>query len=194
MAITFNVLQGESIAPFLNDIARLRIEVFREFPYLYEGNEDYERNYLQKYLECSASVIVLAHDQDTIVGVSSGLPLTAADEAFRAPFRGDEYRPGYYYYFGESVLRQDYRGKGIGHEFFNQRETIARQEGYLRTTFCAVDRPRRHPLRPANYRPLDDFWAKRGYRKQPQMTCRFDWKDIGDKTETSKTLTFWTRP
>ena len=35
---TFKRVTGSDIAPHVEDLARLRIEVFREFPYLYDGD------------------------------------------------------------------------------------------------------------------------------------------------------------
>ena len=68
------------------------------------------------------------------------------------------------FYCGESVLEPAYRGHGIGHRFFDLREAHARALGGFRSiTFCAVVRPPDHPQRPAEYRPLDAFWRKRGY-------------------------------
>jgi hypothetical protein len=32
-------LAGAEVAPYLDDLARMRIEVFREYPYLYDGSE-----------------------------------------------------------------------------------------------------------------------------------------------------------
>ena len=44
-------LSGEGLRARLDDLARLRIEVFRAWPYLYEGTLDYERHYLPRYLK-----------------------------------------------------------------------------------------------------------------------------------------------
>ena len=38
MAAALDVLTGAAIEPALPDIARLRIAVFRDFPYLYDGS------------------------------------------------------------------------------------------------------------------------------------------------------------
>ena len=61
------------------------------------------------------------------------------------------------------------------------------------TAFCAVDRPKDHPLRPKPYRSHDAFWDKRGYRKQPNMKAEYQWKDIDQESETKKQMTFWLR-
>lgn len=42
-------LTGKEIGDALDDLAALRVKVFREWPYLYEGSLDYERNYLRRY-------------------------------------------------------------------------------------------------------------------------------------------------
>ena len=42
MNISVKRFSGTEAQPYLPDLARLRIEVFREFPYLYDGNLDYE--------------------------------------------------------------------------------------------------------------------------------------------------------
>ena len=42
-------LLGESLGAALEDVARLRIAVFRTWPYLYDGDLAYEQEYLQTY-------------------------------------------------------------------------------------------------------------------------------------------------
>ncbi|MEK9766417.1 MAG: GNAT family N-acetyltransferase, partial [Thalassolituus sp.] len=65
--IRITTAHGSDIATFLDDIAALRIQVFREFPYLYEGTAEYEKNYLQTYLDCPDSVAVLAWDDERLI-------------------------------------------------------------------------------------------------------------------------------
>ena len=93
----------------------------------------------------------------------------------------------------ESVLLNTYRGSGIGHRFFDLREKHARALGSSKVAFCAVQRPVDHPLRPTEYRPLDAFWEKRGYRPISNAIAHFSWKDIDVAHETSKPLQFWAR-
>ncbi|WP_394701474.1 GNAT family N-acetyltransferase [uncultured Roseibium sp.] len=83
----------------------------------------------------------------------------------RRPFEEAGLDPAEVFYFAESVLDPDYRGRGIGHRFFDEREAHARSLGCSTAAFCAVIRPDDHPMRPEDYSPLDPFWTKRGYRK-----------------------------
>lgn len=192
MAVTFISLRGSELAPRLDDLGQLRITVFREFPYLYDGTLEYERKYLEAYLRSAASLVVLALDEKRVVGATTCLPLADEGPEFQEPFVRAGYRTDSICYFGESILLPEYRGQGIGRLFFEFRETHARSlPGIEMAAFCAVDRADDHPLRPPSYQLLDDFWLRRGFQKHPELRARFLWKEVGELNETPKTLTFW---
>jgi GNAT superfamily N-acetyltransferase len=186
------VVSGQAITPFIPDLARLRIQVFREFPYLYDGDLDYETHYLEKFSDLPTATLVVARDGARVVGASTAFPLGAAEPEIQAPFLEHDLGPDWYY-FGESVLERAYRGRGLGVQFFQCREARAQELGYTHATFCAVIRAEDHPARPTDYVPLDAFWMRRGYVKRPELACRFSWKDVGEATETVKQMMFWTK-
>lgn len=192
--IIINPVTGSDILPYGHALAELRIAVFREWPYLYEGTLDYEQNYLKHYAECPESVVVLAMEGERVVGASTGLPMSAADHDFQKAFAGSDFAMKDIYYFGESVLLPAYRGRGIGRGFFEAREAQARNVGARYAAFSAVDRAPEDPRRPSDYRALDPFWHKLGYRKYPEIQAKFAWKEIGQATSTCQTLTFWLKP
>jgi GNAT superfamily N-acetyltransferase len=193
MNITILRLSGEDILPYIDDLARLRFTVFREFPYLYDGSEAYERKYLQRYTTSDKTVIVVAIKDSKVIGASTGMPLADENTSVKTPFDINGYPLEDIFYFGESVLLKEYRGHGLGVRFFEEREAHALENGYAVTTFCAVDRPENHPLKPSEYKSLHSFWSKRGYVCLPELQARFTWKDIDEPTESPKTLTFWVK-
>lgn len=193
LIIAIKVVKGEAIRPYITDLARLRVQVFRDFPYLYEGSDAYERDYLKTYLRSDESVMVLALHDDRVVGASSGMPLARETEEVKQPFREKGIALEKVFYFGESVLLKPYRGLGLGKRFFAEREKHALEHGYEITSFCAVQRPEDHPLKPAGYRPLDSFWHKQGYEKQPGMRTVFSWQDVGEEKESTKEMVFWVK-
>jgi len=194
MPVEIHCYSGQEAAPVVPDLARLRIEVFREFPYLYEGTLEHEQSYLRTYLACPASVLVVARDGHDVVGISTGLPLEFASPEFQRPFDLAGIPRAEVFYFGESVLRRAYRGQGLGVRFFAERESFAqRQPGFRWLTFCAVVRPFDHPRRPPDYRPLDDFWRKRGFQPRPEWQTTLSWPEIGDDQETTKPMAFWVK-
>lgn len=194
MSLRFDTLSGDAIAPVLEDVAALRIRVFRDWPYLYDGDLDYERKYLRVFQDNPRALIITALQGETLVGASTGLPLSDADAEFGAAFAGSGHDPAAIFYCAESVLLPECRGQGAGHRFFDLREAHARKLGFAHTAFCAVIRPPDHPARPADYRPLDAFWRRRGYVPLAGVVARFTWRDLGAEEDTAKPLQFWIRP
>lgn len=186
-------LTGAGIETYVSDLAALRIEVFREYPYLYEGTRAYEQRYLRKYASSERSLVVLAREGTRVVGASTAMPLLEHTEPVAPPLIAAGYDPACVYYFGESVLRASYRGRGVGHAFFDAREARARALGFAITCFCAVERPENHPRKPAGYTPHDAFWTKRGYVKRPDIVATFAWRDVGDTHESDKPMVFWVK-
>jgi GNAT superfamily N-acetyltransferase len=183
---------GPALEQFIPELARLRIQVFREFPYLYDGNLDYEKKYLQTYIDCPESVIVIAFDGDKVVGASTAIPMKYETDEMKKPFIENGYDLDEVFYCSESVLDKNYRGLGIGVRFFEEREAHAEHlGGFKYICFCCVERPADHPRRPADYVPLDRFWTKRGYVKHPELHTSYVWKDLDDVDETPKPMTFW---
>lgn len=175
----------------ISEIAALRIIVFKDFPYIYEGSLEYEVKYLGRYLEAPSARFIGAFDGPQLVGVATCLSLAEESLFMRETFVKNGHEPNDIFYFGESVLQPQFRGQGIGHRFFDLREKVARDYGAEKAAFCAVQREPRHPLKPEGYRPLDAFWKSRGYERQENLKTHFEWKDIGEKSETSKPMVFW---
>lgn len=195
MTVSVEVLKGPQIVAVLADLARLRMRVFRDWPYLYDGTEAYEQTYLAKFAEGKGAVCIVARDGDEIVGASTASPMIETDDEFKAPFVAAGYDIAKVFYCGESVLLASHRGHGLGHRFFDEREAHARHlGGFNLATFCRVIRPDDHPLKPASYFALDSFWSKRGYAPAKGLIAHFPWKDVDRPEETQKPLQFWTKP
>lgn len=183
---------GAELKADLPELARLRIEVFREFPYLYLGSADYEERYLQTYMDAPHGLMVLVRDRGRVVGASSALPLIAEPPNLIEPFQAHGYAPERIFYYGESVLLPEYRGRGLGRRFFEEREAHARAIGcYDWACFCAVERPVDHPRRPPDDRPLDALWTRQGFVKHPELRASFSWRDLDETEESPKPMVFW---
>ncbi len=193
MSLDVRPLTGDALDAALDDVARLRIAVFRDFPYLYDGDVAYERRYLQPYRDSADAIVVGAFDGARLVGAATAAPLEDHAGDFAAAFDGTGLALEDIWYCAESVLLPAYRGHGIGHRFFDLREAQGRALGRRHSAFCAVMRPADHPARPDGYRPLDGFWRKRGYAPLEGVVAEFAWKDLGDAEETRKPLQFWMR-
>jgi len=191
VTIELKNITGKDITGYIPELAELRIQIFREFPYLYDGSLTYEKQYLTSYTTSDKTIIVIALHKGRVVGASTGIPLLQQSDNIIRPFGDSGYATEKIFYFGESVLEKQYRGHGIGVRFFEEREKHAHRLGYPLTTFCAVERPADHPMRPPNYISLDEFWNNRGYRIKPDLQTTFRWRDIGESSESEKPMVFW---
>lgn len=192
-ACRIEIATGPEATAHLARIAALRMAVFREWPYLYAGDEAYEREYLAAYAASPRSVFVLALAGDEVVGVATGVPLADEAPAFRAPFEQHGPDPAQVFYFGESVLLPEWRGQGVGHAFFDGREAHARAlGGFAWTAFAAVERSPDDPRRPARPRSHDAFWRGRGYAPRPGLALELEWSEPG-RGPCAHTLQVWLR-
>jgi len=192
--IEVTTVTGEALTPHLAAVARLRVEVFAAWPYLYEGQPGYEERYLRHYAQSPGAAVALALASDEVVGAATCQPAAEASAPVREALRRAGLDPADICYFGESVLRAGLRGQGIGVRFFAAREAHARNLGLHHAAFCAVVRNPHDPRRPAGYTPLDAFWRKRGYTPRPDISCIFHWAEPGEGgRETPHCLSFWMR-
>ena len=192
--LSVQVMRGAGeIAGAIDGLARLRIDVFRAWPYLYDGSLEYERRYLDGFARSEGAVLVAVTDGDAMVGASTGLPLRHEHDDFAAPLRGTALEIDDVFYCAETVLLPAYRGRGLYRRFFTEREDHARAGGFSTAMFCGVVRPPDHPMRPADDRPLDPVWRHFGYAPLADAVARFSWTDLGDDRETAKPMQIWTK-
>jgi GNAT superfamily N-acetyltransferase len=191
--IEVRALRGAALEAALDDVAGLRIAVFRDWPYLYDGTLEYERQYLATYRDSPGALLVGAFDRGRLVGASTSTPMEDHAADFAAPLRVTDVPLDHILYGAESVLLPEYRGQGIGHRFFDLREAHARALGRSHVAFCSVIRGGEDPRRPPNARTNDAFWHGRGYAPLPGVVAEFAWRDLGETAESKKPLQFWMR-
>ncbi len=192
--VNTRALTGQDLERALPALAALRIEVFRAFPYLYAGSPAYEVRYLRDFADAKDSLIVAAEtDAGEIAGCATGSALTGNHAEYSGPLVQAGFPLSSTFYFGESVLLPAFRGQGLGHAFFDAREAHAKARGYKRACFCAVEREKDHPARPADYSPLDGFWTKRGYRKLDGVMTAFAWPVEPGGPHLMHPMSYWMR-
>lgn len=191
--VEVRALRGAELEAALDDLARLRIMVFRDWPYLYDGTLEYERQYMQGYRDNPRALLVAAIAGGRVIGASTSTPMEDHAAEFAAPLAALGIPLESILYGAESVLLPAFRGRGLGHRFFDLREEHARALGRSHVAFCSVVRPDDHPMKPVHYRPNDAFWRGRGYAPLPGVMAEFNWRDLGETAETKKPLQFWMR-
>lgn len=191
MSVSLEVVTGESRLALIDALATLRLSIFRAWPYLYEGDAAYEREYLRTYVENDDALVVVARAGHAIVGASTGIPLAAEPPEVRSAF--DEATVATSFYGGETVLLPEWRGRGLYRQFLSAREEHAARHGFEQLVFCGVVRDASHPLRPPDFVPLDEVWRHLGYAPCPGPQAQMSWRDLGEREESAKTMQFWSK-
>lgn len=185
---------GKEAEAYLAAIADLRMRVFRDYPYLYKGTIENEKDYLSRYFNAPNARIFVLFYGSRITGVATCLPLNEEADNIRKPFEEKGIDVNSYFYFGESLLERIYRGKGFGKLFFQYREEEALKHPQIEyTAFCTVNRPDNHPMKPDTYKSLQGFWTRMGYELKPGLSAVMSWNDVDQEEETEKNLEFWVK-
>ena len=192
--IKITAFTGGGFKPYIPSIAKLRVDVFREFPFLIVSDVESEVRYLKRLALSKDSMAVVVFDGSKIVGATLGFPLEEESKDAKRPFIDLGLSPSAYFFFGESVLLKPYRGRGMGHHFFDLRENHARHlKRFSHACFSNVIRPKDHPLRSDQYLSLENFWQKRGFVQQSNLIYTQEWQDVGSDEPTRKSIVFWTK-
>ena len=187
------LLTGPARTAALREVAALRIEILREYPYLYAGDPEAERKYLLDFAATTSSAIVGAFDGERLVGAATGVSLAFEKAAWKAPFIERRIPADQVFYFGESVLQPSYRGLGVGTRFFELREEEARRQGARLCAFLAVVRPEDDRQRGVDRAGVETYWRALGYAPLPEAIAELEWREVGADHETPHKMQYWTR-
>ncbi len=188
---TEQLLTGAAIADALDDLATLRLDIFPEYPYLYQGKREDELTYLATYAAAPDACVILAGDRLTVIGAATGMPLIHEDAQMLDAFAGTPFPLDEVYYVGELLFRPAYRNCGLGQKLLDRLESHILSLGRYRTLTCAtVERPDDHPLRPRNYIPITRFLARTGFVRLSGATTSFMWREI-DGVKRDHPMQFW---
>lgn len=191
----YEFFYGEEIKKNLAEFAELRMKVFREYPYLYDGEMAYEEEYLKTYLEAKSSLVILVFYEQKCIGATSCVWLKEEVDDLKNPIIKAGLNPDNYLYFGESLVLGEFRKQGLGKKFFELRlehfkKLVSMGYPLKASCFCSVIRDSNHPQRPKNYKALDSFWSQMGFYRS-SIECSFTWKDLGEKKETRKLMSYY---
>jgi len=192
--LQFISLRGSDITAWIPEIARLRMEVFKDFPYYYDGTMDYEVQYLSRYGQSPDAFIFLVRDpkEQVLIGMTSCNRLLHEDDVFKKPLVAFGLNPERTFYFGESILLKEYRRRKLGHLFFEKREEFSRSFNNIETLcFCAIDTSTFPPERNYDQSALYALWDKQQFKKIENLSVMLSWKTHFETIESEKKCDFW---
>lgn len=196
MTFRFLKLHGSEACRYFAPLVELKLATFAKFPYLYKGDIDSERAWLETYLRSDSSIILIVEHDGKIIGASTGIGGQDEDENYRKPFLDRGIDPATIFFYGESMVLPKYRGIGLGKVFYEQREKYARSlPGIKASAMCILQRGSEHPLAPATFdRSRDNYeriWEGRDFAALPNVTAAAEWQDLDTGVPTEKTFQVW---
>ena len=198
MGITVEIYIGQDSTDYIDTISKLRVDVFKEYPYLYEGELCYEKNYMLGYTTDKQAMIAIARVDGKLAGVSTGIPLISNSEIVvdaKKVFLQEKIEIGDYYYYGEVIVLPEYRGRGLTTKLYAAQNELIKSWGFKHVCILTVVREIDHPLKPVDYKSPEKMWEHLGFFRNKLITD-YHWPTIqADKSvkDIKNTLEFWTK-
>ena len=193
MNISELMLKGAGIQGHLEEIARLRLTIFREYPYLYDGKLEYELKYLQHYAGKNEAIAIVTSYENRLAGAVTAIPLQNESKEMIALVAATSYPVERIYYIGELLFYPEYRNKGLGTRLLSRIEQhVLDQQNYDYLICTTVMRPEVHPLIPAGYVPIERFLLRSRFVKLPGVATHISWKET-DGIRRDHEMQFWVK-
>jgi hypothetical protein len=194
--ISYKIIKNKEIESYTKYIASLRLMMFKEFPYLYEGSLEQEEKYLSFYTDFPDGRVVLAKQGGCIAGLLTGMPMISICEHisdFKKTLDEHKRTLNGAYYYGEGLVLPAYRGQGMLTKMFEVLNNEIKIMGYNHAYGITVIRDKNDARRPAHYRDTDTLWDRMGLTKTT-MVYGGKWPTIiktGDTAIEMNYLQIW---
>lgn len=198
MGLSIEILIGKDSNDYIEKISQLRIEAFKEYPYLYQGELAYEKQYVRGYTTDSKAMIAIAKLDGTIAGISSGIPLISESEIVsdaKKIFSAQKINISDYYYYGEIIILPEFRSQGNASKLYSAQDELIKSWGFKYACILTVVREEDHPLKPKDYKSPDKMWEHFGFFRN-NLTTKHHWPTIQSDmsvVDIDNILEFWTK-
>ncbi len=198
--VSYKTLTKEDFSSYFPELARMRLEYFSTFPYLYIGSLEYEHLYLSGYLNHDEGRIIVALEENQVMGMATGFPLhqnmnnpTDITKWFRTSTKINKDKASSYFYLGEVIIKSSMRQNGTAYHLTKFIENDFLNRGYKKSSLITVERPKDHPLAPSRYFPMEYTLKKMKYKDMGiKEAVTYDTRQIdGSVKPDSNMMIFW---
>ena len=194
--VSLKVFKGNEITPYVSDITQLSLQIYREYPYLYEGTEEEYLPFIQRYSESNDGIASILFDDKKLIGVCIGMPLNEMRDNYLGNFSSiTKEELDSLYYLGEFLLLKQYRSQGNGKQMYTSFENeVIKKSLYKTLCFCKIQEFLEHPSQPDNYFSMNNFWKQSEYVAREDLSFNVDWVNVNETTLSPHQLYFWFKP
>lgn len=190
--ITFKTFRGNNSVPYSKDIWNVCLQVYKEYPYLWDASGTDYTYYIESFENSKDSVVVLAFDGKHVVGVATGLRFSDyTAEHYKAPFISCGYSLDSIFYVADLLILKEYRNDSNIAVMYKKLEAIAKKDpSYFYITYNEMEDDYIHQA-PPDYKPLDKLLIKWGFVKQTETRFTTYYENINESEETPHTMVYW---
>ena len=102
-------LDLNEIESYIEELAKMRIEAFCEYPYLYAGSIEYELEYLKSYTTCTDICVQILSDNGQICGMITSMPMEHSWDELCGDLDNLGVDSCKYFYVCELIIQKEYR-------------------------------------------------------------------------------------
>ncbi|MGE0009567.1 MAG: GNAT family N-acetyltransferase [Candidatus Babeliales bacterium] len=195
-AYTIRLVTGKECNALTLFVAQCRVDLFKGYPYLYEGTVEEGVHSMSAFMEYPHAALAVAYYNNEPVAYITGNSLVAEMERYFKDylqvFKNYSIDPQDHYYLPDVIVTPAHRGRGLIKHMLEVIEAYACKLGYAYATL-ATESHATHPLKPAEYRELDPLWSKHGFTKTNLMLS-FSWETEqpdGSSKMQDHELSYW---
>lgn len=189
--ITFQLVKGLDTIEYIDTLAEKRIDAFKAFPYLYLGNLQQEKDFLNTFCQSENARMVILQSQNSIIGLATASPLKEAFEQCQNAFKPTVFHIDQMLYIGECIIDKEFQHQGLGRKVNALLENDAKLNHFKFTTFCSVIRSLDDDRMPKSYHQPSDILKKYGYTKHDNIRCEFEWPMVPSGQTQKNEMVFW---
>lgn len=191
--IKIEKMQGTQIDPYLAEIIQFVTKMYRDYPYLYNGDDAGYQQYLNTYAQAKEGVIFVAFDGKKIVGVASGMPMADSRDIFKPTLVRHGYSIKNIYYIGEFGVSPEYHGKGIESTLMSKMEQFIKEHKQYNTISLWELNPASssQTQRAPTHFPNGIFLQNNGFAYHPELNFIVHWTNINEKHESPHLAVYW---
>lgn len=167
------VAKGHEVAQHINEFGQLRLDYFRGYPYFYDGDHVFEREYLQNYASNPKTLLILSQN-----GALMGCPLRDMSNHYK-PFLHSKMPIEEMYYLGEFVFEPGTEREELQVEMYQKFEEEVRKMGYSQIALYEIATEENDSREPKGYVSIEKLWEKMGFIKQSGIVLEVYWEEQG---------------
>ena len=191
--IRIETYRASEIQPHIKDIVNICNHIYREYPYLYNGEHAGYQSYLESYSQRDHSIICCAYDGSKVIGFAAGIPMVETKDLYKETLLENGYRLENLFYLGEFGLEPQYRWQGIEEALYDKIESHARRKGFETICLWELDDSAHTQYRPQEYIPKDELLNKLGFVSKPYLNFQIFWTNIDELQESAHLAVYWTK-